>query len=308
MEVDLVYLWVDGSDPKWMAKKKACTGEFTDTEENCEGRYADHDELKYSLRSVEKYAPWIRRIFIVTDNQTPQWLDLSNPKIRIVDHSEILPEICRPCFNSSVIEHFIYRIPDLSEYFLYGNDDMLLNQKVTPEMFFDKDSLPVVRLNRKYFRRLYFFLKGRVLHPLKNHNKTVLTAARLVKRRYGVFYTGKIHHNIDAYRRSFLKETREMFDREISVTLTNHMRADSDIERCLYSYAFLAQKRARLQYVTQRTSFKFNIHDRKNYAKFERYNPVFFCMNDSQYATNEDRERTIEYLSRLFPDKSQFEK
>ncbi|MCD8288266.1 MAG: Stealth CR1 domain-containing protein [Porphyromonadaceae bacterium] len=308
MEIDLVYLWVDGNDPKWIAKKKACTGEFTGAEENCEGRYANHDELKYSLRSVEKYAPWIRKIFIVTDNQTPKWLDLSNPKIRILDHSEILPDICRPCFNSSVILHHLYKIPGLSEYFLYSDDDMMLNQKVTPEMFFDKDSLPVVRLNRRYFRRLFFFVKDHIFHSLKNHNKTVYAAARLVAKRYGVFYGGKMHHNIDAYRKSFFKETGKMFEAELSARYTNHMRADSDIERCLYSYAFLAQKRAHLQYVTQRTSFKSSIHNRKNYAKFERYNPVFFCMNDSQYATNEDRERTIEYLSRLFPDKSQFEK
>lgn len=308
MEIDLVYLWVDGSDPNWIAKKRAFTGEFTNTEANCEGRYANHDELKYSLRSVEKYAPWIRKIFIVTDNQTPRWLNLSNPRIKIVDHSEILPGEYSPCYNSSVIEHHLYKIPGLSEYFLYANDDMMLNQKVTPEMFFSNDTLPIVRLSRRYFRRTYFFIKEHIFHSLKNHNKTVLNSARLVEKRYGVFYTSKMHHNIDAYRKSFLKETKEMFDGAISAILTNHMRSDNDIERCLYSYAFLAQKRAHLCYVSQRTSFKFNIANAKHYAKFERYNPVFFCMNDSQHVTNEDRERAADYLSRLFPNKSQFEK
>ncbi len=308
MNIDLVYLWVDGSDPKWMAKKRAFTGDFASTEENCEGRYANHDELKYSLRSVEKFAPWIRKIFIVTDNQTPEWLNIDNPKVHIVDHSEILPDESLPCFNSSVIEHFLHKIPGLSEYFLYANDDMILGKAVTPDMFFTNDGLPIVRLNRRYFRRLHFFIADKIRHSLNTHMKSVLNAARLVEKRYGVFYSGKMHHNIDAYRKSFFRETRELFDREISATLTNHVRADNGIQRCLYSYAFLAQKRARLQYVTQRTSFRFHIDNPKHYAKFERHNPVFFCMNDSQYANEEDRERAAEYLSRLFPDKSQMEK
>ena len=101
MDIDLVYLWVNGNDPKWIAKRDACIGKPTDKQENCAGRYADSGELKYSLRSVEKYAPWIRKIFIVTDDQVPEWLDTSNPKVHVVDHKEIMPEESLPCFNST---------------------------------------------------------------------------------------------------------------------------------------------------------------------------------------------------------------
>ena len=76
MDIDLVYLWVNGNDPKWIAKRNACIGKPTDKQENCAGRYADSGELKYSLRSVEKYAPWIRKIFIVTDQSFPQFFRL----------------------------------------------------------------------------------------------------------------------------------------------------------------------------------------------------------------------------------------
>ena len=87
MPVDLVYLWVDGSDPKWQEKRNKRLGKVEEVSEiNCKGRYANNDELMFSLRSVEKYAPWIRKIFIVTDDQVPEWLDTSNPKVRIVDH------------------------------------------------------------------------------------------------------------------------------------------------------------------------------------------------------------------------------
>ena len=118
MDIDLVYLWVNGNDPKWIAKRNACIGKPTDKQENCAGRYADSGELKYSLRSVEKYAPWIRKIFIVTDDQVPEWLDTNNPKVRVVDHKEILPKESLPCFNSTLIEHYLDKISGLSEHFL----------------------------------------------------------------------------------------------------------------------------------------------------------------------------------------------
>ena len=78
MDIDLVYLWVDGNDTAWQAKRNACIGKPVDNSDvNCKGRYANNDELKYSLCSVDIYAPWIRKIFIVTDSQVPAWLDTS---------------------------------------------------------------------------------------------------------------------------------------------------------------------------------------------------------------------------------------
>lgn len=134
-DIDLVYMWVNGNDPAWQAKRNATIGVTDTSNNNCKGRYADNDELKYSLRSIEKYAPWIHKIFIVTDSQVPVWLDTSNPKIQIVDHSEILPPEARPCFNSTVIEHHLYKIPGLAERFLLANDDTLLNKPVSPSTF-----------------------------------------------------------------------------------------------------------------------------------------------------------------------------
>ena len=143
----MVYLWVDGSDPRWLVKHNACIGK---TEErstvNCKGRYADNDELKYSLRSVEKYAPWLHKIYIVTDEQTPAWLDTSNPKVCIVDHKDIMPEVCLPCFNSTVIEHFLCKIPGLSEHFLFANDDMFINRPEKPGDFFATERLTIERI------------------------------------------------------------------------------------------------------------------------------------------------------------------
>lgn len=310
MDIDLVYLWVNGNDPQWLAKRNACIGK---TEEksavNCDGRYADNDELKYSLRSIEKYAPWIRRIFIVTDNQVPVWLDMSNARVRIVDHKEIMPDVCLPCFNSAVIEHFLYKIPGLAEHFIYANDDMFINKPVTPETFFGKDGLPIVRFNRRPFRKWTLLFKEKVQGKrLSNYVQTIRNSAELVEKKYGKYYGGKTHHNIDAYLRSDYEHAAKVFEDEIRTTLSNHVRSENDIQRNIYSYVALAEKRAHLHYVTQRTSFRLHIQNESHYGKLERYNPILFCMNDSQYAKDCDRKRAAAFLDKRFPEKSQYEK
>ncbi len=310
MDVDLVYLWVNGNDPEWQAKRNACIGTAeTQRGVNCKGRYADNDELKYSLRSVAQYAPWIHKIYIVTDNQVPSWLDTSNPKVRIVDHKEIMPEICLPCFNSAVIEHFLYNIPGLSEHFLYANDDMFVNRPVKPDDFFAQDGLPIVRFNRRPLRKFTLWFKEKVQgRALSNYVQTIRRSAEMVEKKYGIYYGGKTHHNIDAYLKSDYQHAAQVFDSEIKATFANHVRSASDVQRNIYSYVALAEKRAHLHYVTQRTSFRFHIHRENHYKKLERYNPMLFCMNDSEFATDEDRKRMADFLSFRFPDKSQFEK
>ena len=148
IKIDLVYLWVNDKDEEWQGKRRFWANKLgvVSSEENSDCRYSNNDELKYSLRSAEMYAPWINRIFIVTDNQVPEWLDTNHPKIKIIDHKDIMPENCLPCFNSAAIEVCIDNIPDLSEYFLYANDDMLFASPVEPDYFIDKNNNPIVTL------------------------------------------------------------------------------------------------------------------------------------------------------------------
>ena len=132
MDIDLVYLWVDGSDPEWLARRCAFTGQkFDNTEANCKGRYADNDELKYNLRAVEMYAPWIRHVFIVTDGQTPAWLDTSNPKVTVVNQTcpspGLVPGFQKECPGSAV--QVLY--PDPAEFSGTGGEEIrrLLQRK-----------------------------------------------------------------------------------------------------------------------------------------------------------------------------------
>lgn len=312
-EIDLVYIWVNGNDPKWMAKRNACIGAPTSKQENCTARYADSGELKYSLRSIEKNAPWIHKIYIVTDDQVPEWLDTSNPKVQIIDHKEILPAESLPCFNSTLLEHFLQNIPGLSEHYIYGNDDTYINQPVTPSTFYAEDGLPKIYMFHKPFRKQAlwwtFFLREKILRkPMNLYVQIVRNAALLVEKRFGKFFNCKPHHNFDAYLKSTVEQINQDFQDEIAVMHTHHLRFPTDVHRSLYNFVGLAESRGHLCYVTSQHSFTVSIHNRKHYQKFERYNPVFFCMNDTPRATDADRAYAIQYLSQLFPDKSQFEK
>ena len=99
-------------------------------------RYRDNGELQYSMRSIEKYAPWVRRIYLVTSGQVPAWLDLSNPRVQVVTHAEIFPNPAHlPVFSSPAIEVHLHRIPGLAPRFIYFNDDVMLGADVWPDDF-----------------------------------------------------------------------------------------------------------------------------------------------------------------------------
>lgn len=106
-------------------------------EDVAEHRFADNDELKYSLRSLEKYAPWIRNVYIVTNGQKPSWLNTSHPKVKLITHEAIFANKSHlPTFSSPAIEVNLHRIKDLSTRFIYFNDDVLLGAPIWPDDFF----------------------------------------------------------------------------------------------------------------------------------------------------------------------------
>ena len=147
-KIDFVLPWVDGSDPRWLAEKRSYenSGEAMargDEDANADCRYRDYGLLRYWFRSVERFAPWVNRVFFVTCGQQPEWLDENNPRLRLVNHADYIPAACLPTFQSNTIELNLHRIPDLSERFVLFNDDLFLLRPVPPEFFFRK-GLPVI--------------------------------------------------------------------------------------------------------------------------------------------------------------------
>ncbi|MDE5814939.1 MAG: Stealth CR1 domain-containing protein, partial [Alistipes sp.] len=108
-DTDFVILWVDGSDPAWRKEFAAARHADSGAEDASVARYRDWRTLRYWFRSVERFAPWVRRIHFVTWGHLPQWLDTAAPRLHIVRHSDYLPEAYRPTFNSNALELNLHR-------------------------------------------------------------------------------------------------------------------------------------------------------------------------------------------------------
>lgn len=135
MDIDFVIPWVDGSDPAWQAEKNKYLPDLARDSASA-NRYRDWDLLLYWFRSVEKYAPWVRRVHFLTWGHVPDFLNQASPKLHIVRHTDFIPTEYLPVFSSHVIEMNLHRIPDLAEHFVYFNDDTFLLRKFIPEDFF----------------------------------------------------------------------------------------------------------------------------------------------------------------------------
>ncbi|MFT8882772.1 MAG: stealth conserved region 3 domain-containing protein [Liquorilactobacillus hordei] len=140
-EIDFVVLWVDDRDYKWQLEKQKFQKKYGVDNSNAINRYRDWDNMKYWFRSVEKFAPWVRKIHFVTYGHLPKFLNIDAPKLHIVKHEDFIDKKYLPLFNSCAIEINIHKIPGLSDKFVYFNDDMFLLQPVKPTDFF-RNELP----------------------------------------------------------------------------------------------------------------------------------------------------------------------
>jgi len=142
VEIDYIIAWVDGQDPAHMAARKQFAPDSVRThfEAVTSERYLDNGEIYYNIASVIKFAPFIKRIFIITDHQKPRFLDAFKQEgkcdasfIQIVSHDDIFRGLpaARPSFNARAIEGAMWRIPGLSEHFIYSNDDFFVNAPLT---------------------------------------------------------------------------------------------------------------------------------------------------------------------------------
>ncbi len=309
MDIDLVYTWVNDKDPVW-AEKKA---QFNESAKNCNKdatsicRFFNNDELKYSLRSVEKNIPWINRIFIITDNQTPKWLNINHPKIKIIDHTEIIQNDKLPTYNACTIENAMVNIKELSEYFIYANDDMFFWNKTEPDFFF-QDGKPICRVDKKINKnKKYKHLYGSM----------IFKAYSLMKERFNADYPYFPHHNADPYKKSTFLDCVNEFKNEFDNTVNNRFRDFSDMQRMVVYYYALYKNEAVLKNVNLSIFDKIKgiLQDSEYYdaqpkflKKITNSKAKLMCINDSRKTTDDTRKKVREILDKKFPEKSSFEK
>ncbi|XP_072629410.1 N-acetylglucosamine-1-phosphotransferase subunits alpha/beta isoform X4 [Canis lupus baileyi] len=132
---------IDGKEltlsPAYLLWDLSAISQSKQDEDVSASRFEDNEELRYSLRSIERHAPWVRNIFIVTNGQIPSWLNLDNPRVTIVTHQDVFRNLSHlPTFSSPAIESHIHRIEGLSQKFIYLNDDVMFGKDVWPDDFY----------------------------------------------------------------------------------------------------------------------------------------------------------------------------
>ncbi|SFF50133.1 Stealth protein CR1, conserved region 1 [Actinacidiphila alni] len=308
--IDVVYTWVDGADPAWLRRRAEFSGEAYHDEAANAARYLSRDELRYSLRSLHMYAPWVRNIYLVTDDQQPSWLNTELPGIRVVGHREIFRTASAlPTFNSHAIESQLHHIEGLSEHFLYFNDDVLLGNEVTPQDFFLANGLTK-------------FFPSPALVPLgeKTAADPPVAAAgknnrRLIEERYGAVLVQKMKHMPHALRRSVLDEIEDEFAAEYRHTESSHFRSMDDISiaSSLHHYYAFHTRRA-----IPSTDLPYTYLDLTHPWTETRLGRLLanrdktvFCINDTVSTENDasgQKDLITPFLEAYFPVPSPFEK
>jgi hypothetical protein len=310
--IDAVFTWVDGSDPDWYRRKTAALAAYGATDLNHTAadmaRYANRDELRYALRSLLYFAPWIRNIYLVTDDQAPPWLDLTHPMITVVRHREIFGASgVLPTFNSHAIESRLHHIPGLAEHFIYFNDDMFLGRPVRPQKFFHANGIAK------------FFISRAELDPSPPSLLDLpVTAAgknnrRHIRERFGRTITQKMRHVPYPLRVSVLEEIEATLSTEVAATASHQFRhpADLSIPSSLAHYwAFLTGRAVagsiRFLYADLAapvTPFKLN-------RLLATRSFDGFCLNDDQcdrLTAIEQRAMLGDFLPAYFPFRAPFE-
>ena len=314
IKIDLVYLWVDGNDKEWQRKRNFWAEKSGLKEEIsldiC--RYADNQELKYSLRSAEMYAPWINKIFIITNGQIPKWLNPNHPKIRMVTHEEIMPKKCLPTFNSEAIETCIANIPDLSEYFLCANDDKFFASKVFPNYFFDENNNPIVNM------RFHNWSEDDIRKSL--YKDSYCYTVKVFNEKYATnidYRSIEPFHCIEAYRKSYYLECKREFLSEFSSTARKKFRTKNSIQHPIVDIFMVENKNSRLRMNPSVTEQIFEALVENLYLPIKSYEemirtihsktPKLLCINDGNYISDNDRNNLKFLLEELFPEKQAWE-
>jgi len=308
--IDVVYTWVDGADPAWRARRDTALrkrGEGHHALASNESRYTDHGELRYSMRSLWSYAPWFRRVYLVTDDQVPDWLDTGHPRLRIVSHKELFGDRGRlPTFNSHAIESQLHHVPGLADQYLYFNDDMFFGRPVEPELFFTGNGMA------------RFFLGEQVLDlDVGARRDLPATAAakknrELIERDFGVTVRYKYRHGVYPQLREVLAELELRHPDDFARVAASRFRHPDDLSipsSLSHSYAYL-----RGRAVEGTMHYRYQDIGRANTARrldeILRERPQVFCLND--IATDPDQVPKVDallqsFFAEYFPLRSPFE-
>lgn len=256
-------------------------------------------DLKYSMRSICRYAPWFYHAFLVVDDDEvlPPWLDLACSRITVVKHSEIIPKAFLPTYNSNVIDSYLHKIPGLSEFFLVLDDEMFICKKVLPSTFFDVSSSKPI--NRHY--------EGKDRHSLRPHKFMFVKMWQNAIRNYTRIKYTRVQHHIQPFRKSIMQSYQDsVFAVDLQCTGTNRTRAMNDINLLRFTTALSSSTGDAIMMKTsskEEMFFEAGQVDESISMLVVDKRPTFLCINN----TTSQHVHVYKLLARLFPRRCEFE-
>lgn len=330
-KIDFVVTWVDGNDPEWRAEKDKYLPKATvDAAKN---RYRDMGIFRYWFRAVEAYAPWVNKVHFITWGHLPEWLNRNCKKLNIVNHKDYIPDKFLPTFSSRPIELNIHRIKDLSEHFVYFNDDILLNAPVK-ESFFFKKGLPCdfANITNNYFENLedmyahgltnsitlinkkFSYIKSFFKHPtkflrpcygVKCNLKNILKLENTC-----VFSGFEEHHLAMSCLKKTYEDLWEDYETELSKTSESKFRTATDVNNAIIRYRQLAEgKFSPVSKKSRGQAFSISEDNSKIIEAINSSKYKVICINDSPYITDFEKAEAeiVKAYEKKLPKKSEFE-
>lgn len=286
MNIDMVFTYCDGTDPKFIEEKNRFLKE-KDKINNKPIRFININEITYSVRSVLKFMPWINMIYIITNKQIPP-VEL-NPKVKIIDHTKIIPKQYLPTFNSDVIESFIHNIPELSEIILYNNDDMMHTRNV--------DISDIIQENKFIFRNSYNITERN--KDYNEYTKRIYLTSQLFKQSCPSIKLINNHHT-KFLRKSTLKFVEEKYPKLLHEVRVNRVRGDNyiqylffciNIDNILNDNIILDRYDDVIVYYLENKEYREDM-----FLKIYKKKPKFLCLNDMSYNFKEPFEILMAHI------------
>lgn len=308
--IDLVIPFYNDSDEKWRnVLKEYMTKEGSnDRQVVGEERYRDWETFKYWFRCVENNCPWVNKVFLIvaSESQIPDWLDTTNPKLRIIYHRDYIPEELLPTFNTLTIELFVCRIKDLSDNYIYCNDDYFFLNPVSASMFFI-DDIPVYRDTKSKFEKFgAYWTESSDGTFYKILNNTMDFQYRISGDKANCY---SIDHLPVPHKKDFeLEITNKYLNEFIEANSKSRFRSPEMYSTHLFTSIYRDLK----------PYYKFDYEDsyyltvKKDTNFYDHEKCKMICFNDTEQLSNEDfnevKNRMLEFFEDKFPNKSLFEK
>lgn len=324
-KIDFVITWVDGNDKNWLSEKNKYLNVKGDSNLN---RFRDFDNLQYLFRGIDKYTPWVNKVFFVTWGHLPSWLDTKNPKLRIVNHKEFIPEEYLPTFNSNVIEMNLHRIKDLSDNFVLFNDDLFILDKLSDKDFFVND-LPrdyYVEYIKKNPSKRHQIMRKNYYDVIDDHfiKKNVLRSnmSKILNIKYGKYIFNNILslknktfndfldlHATQAFNKSTFNKAWNMEYDKLNEACKNKFRANNDIGKNICRYLHLLEGKFS-PYILKSKYFEVSNDNNILIKHIKGKRSKIICINDAKVDVDFESAK-IEVnnaLNSILPEKSSFEK